>query len=116
HQETRAPLKPAGAFSLLGYSPDGSQFFTGGGAPPFASSVQFLDARTLKPLHRLQLERRLIVAPTTPVVPYALTPDGKTFLLAYALLTPDGRDGPAYLDRWDVRSGKRTTIPLGSNG
>jgi WD40 repeat protein/class 3 adenylate cyclase/energy-coupling factor transporter ATP-binding protein EcfA2 len=115
HQETRAPLRPAGAFSIVGYSKDGSQLFTGGGEGQFAS-LEFLDSRTLKVVHRLQLERRLAVAPTTPIVPFDLTPDGRTFFLAYALLTPDGRDGPAYLDRWDVGSGKRTTIPLGSNG
>ena len=115
HHEVRAPLKLAGAFSILNYFSDGSHLITAGGEAQFAS-LEILDARTLKPVHRLPLERRLIMAPTTPNVPYALTPDDRTFFLAYALLAPDGRDGPAYLDRWDLRSGKRTVVPLGSDG
>jgi WD40 repeat protein len=31
-------------------------------------------------------------------------------------LNPDLSDGAAYLDRWNVATGKRTVIPLGSNG
>lgn len=116
HKEVHAPLKPAGGFDILGYSSDGSQLFTSGGAAGKLPGLEFLDARTRKVLHRMPLPRRLILDPTTPIVPYELTPDGKTFFLAWALLTPDGRDGAAFLERWNVRSGKNTTTPLGSNG
>jgi WD40 repeat protein len=48
--------------------------------------------------------------------PFGITPDDRTAFLAFTVPNPDQSDGPAYLDRWDVATGKLMTIQLGSSG
>jgi WD40 repeat protein/class 3 adenylate cyclase len=84
-------------------------------APP---ALDVRDGRTLQHLQFLRLDRRWLTTPTSFANPLLLSRDGRTAYMAYSAVNQDTqRDGPAYIDRWDTRSGKLLrTSALGSNG
>ena len=113
HRESRPPLQHI-AYGLPAlYSEDGTLLaaLSPASKPP---GLALLDARTLKPASVLPLDPR--AATSGLLNPFDIAPDDKTAFLAFAVLNPNQSDGPAYLDRWDVATGKLTAIPLGSDG
>src|SRR5262249_28596213 len=84
-------------------------------APP---ALDVRDGRTLRHLRFLQLDQRWLSTQTGFWNPLLLSADGATAYMPYTVVNPDTqRDGPAYIDRWDTRSGKLLgTAALGSNG
>jgi WD40 repeat protein/class 3 adenylate cyclase len=83
-------------------------------APP---SVEVLDARTLKHLRFLRLDKHWLMTPTSMAEPLLVSPDDRTAYLAYSDIDPGAQSGTAYVDRWDLRTGKFLgTRTLGSKG
>jgi WD40 repeat protein/DNA-binding SARP family transcriptional activator len=108
-------LPHLGYTNAVAYTPDGTRFaaFAGTNAP----EIDVLDARTYRRLRVLHLDRQWLRVPTGGGAPLLITPDGRTLLYAYDLTRPDGSDGPAFLDRWNLRTGKLlSTTPLGITG
>jgi WD40 repeat protein len=114
HREMRPPLANIGLGFPIRYSQDGSLLAA---LNPFSkpSGLALMDGRTFRLIRQLPFDPRFTTM-TTPLSPFGIAPDDRTAFLAFAVLNPDRSDGPAYLDRWNVASRKRTTIPLGSNG
>src|SRR5205085_1498544 len=49
--------------------------------------------------------------------PALVSGDGRTLFYAYDVLRADGSDGPAFVDRWNLRTGKLvSTTPVGAAG
>jgi WD40 repeat protein/DNA-binding SARP family transcriptional activator len=110
-REARSPLQNLGANGQpVLYSEDGSLFAAI--RPP---GLALLDTHTLKLRRFLRFDPRFTYM-STPLDPFGIAPDNTKAFLAYAVLNPDLSDGPAYLDRWNVATGQRAAIPLGSSG
>jgi DNA-binding SARP family transcriptional activator/WD40 repeat protein len=108
--EMRPPLRSLFAYAPVAATPDGAKLVAVAN-PPRALAV--LDARTLRTLRLLSLDHRFDPNTTGPVTPLEVTPRAAFF--AYDLVTdPQGDEGPAYLDRLDLATGRRTTVRLGS--
>ncbi len=108
--ETRPPLRSVFAYAPVATTPDGTKLVAVA-SPPHALAV--LDARTLRKLRLLPLDRRFDPNTTGAVTPLEVTPRAAFF--AYDLvIDPQGDEGPAYLDRLDLATGRRTTVRLGS--
>jgi len=117
HRESRPPLQRiALGFPAL-YSEDGTLLVA---QSPFSKppGLGLFDARTLKLVSVLPFDARLAAgaSPSLPSNPIGIAPDGRTAFYAFTVPNPDQSDGPAYLHRWDVATGKLTVVPLGSNG
>lgn len=115
---TRRPLRAFGNSGYgepVTYAPDGSAFLAvGGTAEP---EIDLIDARTLKRLRILHFDRRWLSVRTDCCAPFLITTDGQTVLYAYGVLNPDGSEGPAFVDRWNLRTGKLvSTTPVGAPG
>jgi WD40 repeat protein/DNA-binding SARP family transcriptional activator len=113
-RETRPPVPNMGTGMPVTYSRDGSLLaaLKPVGEPP---GLALLDSRSLAVVHVLRFDPRFTLN-TTPLDPFEIAPDDRTVFLTFAVLEPDRSDGPAYLDRWNVATARRTTIPLGSSG
>jgi WD40 repeat protein/class 3 adenylate cyclase len=119
-RERRPPLTGTGELAPVRYSPDGSLLMVVGTAKRSAQTVEVLGvlaAQTLKPV------RTLFHGPDYPIAPmglqtFGLSPDNSVAFHVYSAGCGcgDGSDESAFLDRWDVATGKRTTIALGSKG
>ena len=106
----RPPLRSVFAYAPVAATPDGTQLVAVAN-PPHALAV--LDARTLRRLRLLPLDRRFDPNTAGAVTPLQVTPRAAFF--AYDLvIDPQGDEGPAYLDRLDLATGRRTTVRLGS--
>jgi WD40 repeat protein/DNA-binding SARP family transcriptional activator len=116
HRESRRAL-PLIAFGFPAlYSEDGTLLaaLSPASKPP---GLALLDVRTLKPKRVLPWDARYANASNSfSSNPFGVAPDDTTAFLAFTVPKPDQSDGPAYLDRWDVATGKPMTIQLGSNG
>jgi WD40 repeat protein/class 3 adenylate cyclase len=97
-----------GKFLLLMRSPSPTK-------PP---ALDVRDGQTLRHLRFLPLDKRWLSTPTSFKNPFFVSRDGRTAYMAYSTIDPDTQtDGPAYIDRWDLSTGKLLgTTPLGSNG
>jgi DNA-binding SARP family transcriptional activator/WD40 repeat protein/energy-coupling factor transporter ATP-binding protein EcfA2 len=113
-REGRAPLTDAMGYLPPVYSADGEQMLTiAAGEPP--RGLQLLDAATLRRLRLLPFDRNWFSKEGGAVTPFGLSGDGKTAFFAYDLVINEANDeGTAYLDVWDVPSGRRKFRPLGS--
>jgi WD40 repeat protein len=108
--EIRPPLRSVFAYAPVASTPDGTRLVALA-SPPRALAV--LDARTLRTLRLLPLDRRFDPNTTGAVTPLEVTPRAAFF--AYdRVIDPQGDEGPAYLDRLDLATGRRTTVRLGS--
>jgi WD40 repeat protein/class 3 adenylate cyclase len=114
-QESHRPLQNHGFGSAAVYSQDGKLLLVPGGEE--TPGIDLLDANTMRRLHYLPLDKRWLTTPTSFVEPLLTSPDDRTAYLAYAVLNPDRSDGPVYVDRWDLQTGKLLgTTSLGSKG
>lgn len=114
-KESSPPLRNHGYGQPPAYTRDGKFVLVGGGTG--RPSFDLRDAHTLRHLRFLPLDDRWIHTPTSHIEPLLTSPDDRFAYLAYAAIQPDRTDGPAYLDRWDLRTGKLLgTSALGSNG
>ena len=115
-RRTRRVLENLGfAGAPASYEPSGSALVAIGGAA--LPEIDILDSRTFKRLHVLHLDRRWLSVRTDCCAPLLLTPDGRTLFFAYGVLNPDNSEGPAYVDRWDLRSGRLvSTTAVGAAG
>jgi DNA-binding SARP family transcriptional activator/WD40 repeat protein len=108
--ERRPPLRSVFAYAPVAATPDGTRLIAVA-SPPHALAV--LDARTLRTLRLLPLDRRFDPNTAGAVTPLEVTPRAAFF--AYDLvIDQQGDEGPAYLDRLDLATGHRTTVRLGS--
>jgi WD40 repeat protein/class 3 adenylate cyclase len=114
-RRTRKVISDFGFTTAPAYSADGSLVADhAGGKTPV---VEVRDARSLSVHRRLQLDRRWLSTPTVnPTAPFFFTPGKRSLLYVYNVAGPNG-DGPAFVDRWDLRTGKLVgTTPVGANG
>jgi WD40 repeat protein len=83
-----------------------------------APAIEVLHAHTLKHLRFLPLDKRWLSTFTSGAEPLLASPDSRYAYLAYSEVDPDTQsDGAAYVDRWDVRTGKLLeTRAVGSKG
>jgi DNA-binding SARP family transcriptional activator/WD40 repeat protein len=109
-RETRPPLQTVFGYAPTAFTPDGTRLVAVAN-PPHALAV--LDARTLHRSRLLPLDRRFDPNTAGAVSPLVVTPTAAYF--AHDLVTdPQGDEGPAFLDRLDLATGRRTTVRLGS--
>lgn len=119
--QTHAPLgKPLTDSAETGaptYSPDGSllAYSSGGRNFPY---VAVRDAHSLRLLHRLRFDHRWLTTPTADLLnasgAFAFSPGDSALYYFYWVLGPTGKPGPAYLDRWSLRTGGLlSNTPLG---
>ena len=74
------------------------------------------DSRTLRRIRLLRFDARWRRSLTGAVTPFGLSPDGRTAFFTYDVTkVQDGPEFAAYLDVWDVLTGRLSTRPLGSN-
>ena len=87
-------------------------------SPDEPPAVDVVDARTLRHVRYLPLDKRWLSTPTSFQNPLLVSPDGRTAYMAYAVVDPATQsNGPAFVDRWDMRSGKLLdTAALDSTG
>jgi WD40 repeat protein/class 3 adenylate cyclase len=112
-RKSQPPLLHHG-FLPVSYTSNGLLLAPGGTGKP---SIDVFDARTMRRVRSLAFDDTWLKTPTSPLEPIFASPDGRTAYFAYAAVNPDGSDGKAYLDRWDLRTGKRLgPSPLGFNG
>jgi DNA-binding SARP family transcriptional activator/WD40 repeat protein/energy-coupling factor transporter ATP-binding protein EcfA2 len=113
-RESRAPLTDAMGYVPPVYSADGEQMLTiAAGEPPHG--LQLLDAATLRRLRLFPFDRTWFSKEGGAVTPFGLSRDGKTAFFAYDLVINEANDeGAAYVDVWEVASGKRRSRSLGS--
>src|ERR1051326_2548220 len=116
-RESRAAFAGAFGYAPTAFSEDGSKLLTAAaGFPP--PGLQLLDTRTLRRREFLPFDRLFVHPPidTGAVLPLGLSGDGRYAFFAYDLVVDDvGTEGPAYLDRWDVATRRRTRVRLGSD-
>jgi DNA-binding SARP family transcriptional activator/WD40 repeat protein len=109
-RETRPPFRGAFGFLPTAYTPDGTKLVAVAD-PPRALAV--LDAKTLQRLRLLPLDSRFSPDKAGAVAP--LVVNSRAAFFAYDLvIDSQGDEGPAFLDRLDLRSGRRTSVRLGS--
>jgi len=117
-REIRPPLENIGELAPVRYSPDGSLLVAVSTAKKSSETVEVLevlDSRTLKSV------RTLFHGPDYPIAPmglqtFGVSPNNQFAFHIYSMQLEDGSDGPALLDRWDLATGRRTTIAIGSSG
>lgn len=101
------------------YSNDGSRIVLMRSPSPRAPpAIDVRDGKTLRHLRWLPLDKRWLSSPTSFGNPLFVSPDDRTAYMAYSLVNPnDQSDGPAYVDRWDLGTGKLLGVTaLGSDG
>jgi WD40 repeat protein/class 3 adenylate cyclase len=116
---TRRPSKVLSNFGYgvaPSYSPDGSLVVGYGGVK--APEVDVLDARTYRLRRKLSYDRRWLSNRTGGGNAFLVTRDNHTVYYVYDVLVgSNGSEGPAYIDRWDLRTGKLVaTVPVGAAG
>lgn len=119
-RESRPPLENIGELAPVRYSSDGSLLIAVDTAERSGETVEVLEvlnSRTLEPV------RTLFHGPKYPIAPmglqtFGLSPDNAVAFHIYSegCGCGDPTDGPAFLDRWDIATGKRTTTALGTTG
>jgi DNA-binding SARP family transcriptional activator/WD40 repeat protein len=113
-RESRAPLTDAMGYLPPAYSADGQRMLTiAAGEPP--RGLELRDAATLGRIRLLPFDRHWFSKEGGAVTPFGFSREGKTAFFAYDLVINEaGEEGAAYVDVWDVASGKRKSRPLGS--
>jgi WD40 repeat protein/DNA-binding SARP family transcriptional activator len=97
------------------YSRDGALVFASGGSD--SPRIEVRHAGSLQLVRGLSYDRRWLTHPTGSSPPLVATHDARRLFLAYPIRNPDGSDGPAYIDRWDVPSGRLlSTTAVGADG
>ena len=114
-RENRPPFTDAMGYVPPVYSKDGALTLTiAAGDPP--PGLQLLDSRTLRRIRLLRFDPRWQRSLLGAVTPFGLSPDGRTAFFTYDVTkVQDGPEFAAYLDVWDVLTGRLSTRPLGSN-
>jgi WD40 repeat protein/class 3 adenylate cyclase len=112
----RRVIDEFGQSQPVAYSRDGSVLVDYGGSRE--PEIRVVDARTLKVRRTLRPSRQWFSGPSeSPLRPLLVTPDGREVLLVYSMLQSDGSPGQAFVDRWNLRTGKFiASIPLGFDG
>jgi WD40 repeat protein len=107
HRPVRAPLKNHGGPFPVVYTPDRKYMLAGGGDPREPPGTDLLDADTYRVVRHLSLapDKQWLTTPTGNYEGLLVTPDGRTVLYGYYVLRGQ-QNGPAYLDRWDLATGK----------
>lgn len=83
---------------------------------PANTFMDVFDSSTMRLVRSLETDPVFDAQNTGFNDPLVASPDGRRLYFAWTLANDDGRDGAAYLDSWDVDSGKLRVVPLGANG
>ncbi len=78
---------------------------------PNGSELDVRDAHSLRIVQKLQFDHQFRTQATGDVSATAVSPSG-TVVFVYALIHPDGSDSTAFLDAWNLRTGKRVVSAL----
>ena len=114
-QRQRATVDHFGFTAPVTYTPNGSALVGAGGAA--MPVVEVRDARTLRRVRVLRYDPRWYRVPTFGEGRYLVSPDGRTLYYVYDVERPDGSEGQAFADRWDLRTGKLlSNASLGIDG
>jgi WD40 repeat protein/DNA-binding SARP family transcriptional activator len=98
------------------YSHDGS-FFIAPGDDRGTPVIDLRGAGDRRIIRRLRYDLRWLTQPTAYSPSLVLTRDGRTAFFAYSLQKPDGSEGRAFVDRWNVHDGRLlSTTAVGVDG
>jgi DNA-binding SARP family transcriptional activator/WD40 repeat protein/energy-coupling factor transporter ATP-binding protein EcfA2 len=112
HRQLRPPLKGFGYVPLaVAFSADGNRFLAADWTGKHGPTYDVLDAATLHVLRRLQLDPWLRTHQPLFAQFGMFTPDGRTVLYVY------GDPANAWVDRWDLRTGRLVSrLRVGAGG
>jgi WD40 repeat protein len=109
-------LPDFGATQGVAYTPDGSKLvdWRSTGFP----TAEVLDAKTFRVLRKLRVSKHFLSVPTeSPPKPFLVSRDGRTVLYVYGEFAPDGGPGPAWIDRWNLATGRALpSVDVGAVG
>jgi len=113
-RESRAPLTDAMGYLPPAYSAKGQRMLTiAAGEPP--RGLELRDVATLRRIRLLAFDQHWFSKEGGAVTPFGFSRNGKMAFFAYDLVINEAEDeGAAYIDVWDVASGRRRSRPLGS--
>jgi WD40 repeat protein len=103
-------VRTAFGFLPTGYTPDGSKLVAVAN-PPHALAV--FDAGSLRQIRRLPLDPAFDLDKAGAVAPLVVSATA-AFFAHDLVIDPQGDEGPAFLDRLDLASGRRETVRLGT--
>jgi WD40 repeat protein len=99
------------------YTNRGSAFAALAGVTAGHPKVDILDSRTFHRLRALSFDRRWLTVPTDYGAPFVFSPDEQSLFFAYGVVRPDNSEGPAYVDRWNLRDARLvSTTAVGQDG
>jgi WD40 repeat protein/DNA-binding SARP family transcriptional activator/energy-coupling factor transporter ATP-binding protein EcfA2 len=117
-RSVRASLPDQGLTQPVAFIGDGSRFASYGFDPN--SGLQFVaidDTRTFEVVKRLVFDRASMHEPTRGNSPPIVSRNGSTVFSVFDVLRGDGTDGAAFVDRWDMRTGRLVSkTPVGADG
>jgi WD40 repeat protein/DNA-binding SARP family transcriptional activator len=114
----RVSLRNHGFTEPVAFGGDGSWFAAFADDPHTGvPSVDVRDTRTMHSIQRLQFDPRFLHAPANLHDAPLVTRDGTQLFVVYDLVNKDGSEGAAFVDRWDLRTGHRSsTTAVGAAG
>jgi WD40 repeat protein len=99
------------------YTHDGSAFATLAGVTNGHPEIDLLDSRTFRRRRVLPFDKRWLTVPTDYGAPFVVSADDRSLFFAYGVVRPDNSEGPAYIDHWNLRTGRLiSTTPVGQDG
>jgi WD40 repeat protein/DNA-binding SARP family transcriptional activator len=114
-RRVRSVLPNLGFTYAVAYTPDGSRFAAVGGAD--VPEIDVVNTTTLRTVRVLHFDRQFLTKAAPGFARLLVTPDGRSLLYAYDLLGANNSDGPTYVDKWDLGSGRLiSTAPVGIIG
>jgi hypothetical protein len=104
-RQPRSPIRHFNAEPDPVYSPDGSLLLVADDNRP---AMDVLDAHSLRRVTRLTFDKRWQDVLTDDDLGESLfvSPDRRTVYYGYFVISPSGKPGPGYLDRWALPSGR----------
>ena len=113
-RHTRRVLSNFGYTTAPSYSADGSLLAGFGGTN--LPEIDVLDAHSYEHVRTLHLDQRWLSRPTGGNAPLLITRDKRSLFYVYDLQDA-GKDGAAFVDQWDLRTGKLlASVAVGSSG
>ncbi len=115
HRRLKATVRGFGFTDPVAYSPDGSLVVAPAGS--VVPRIEVRSTRTYRIVRDLPLDHRFLTQVTNVDTGPVIGRDGIVYFV-YSLVEENGSEGPAYIERWRLATGRRitTSAPVGSDG